>query len=236
MRKPSAEHGMSRDTPLMQEADTRDEREAIGVASFILSLRAKGIRDTALLRAMELVPREVFAPRRYTDLAKTDVALPLACGQTMTGPATVAAMLLALGVEPGQRILEVGTGSGYVTALLAKLGAVVTSVERFNTLATSAAQHLKIVEAGKVQIEVGDGLATRMRDRFDRILLNGARPEIPDNMMSLLGPGARLVGALAMNGAPRLIRIERLADGELQHNVGAPLRISPLVTGIAATL
>ena len=82
-------------------------------------------------------------PRRFTDLARTDVALPLPCGQTMTGPVTVAAMLLALGVQPGQRILEVGTGSGYVTALLARLGAEVTSVERFNTLAESAAQHLK---------------------------------------------------------------------------------------------
>lgn len=227
---------MTRDGPFMHEADTRDEQEAIGVASFILSLRAKGIRDTALLRAMELVPREVFAPRRFTDLAKTDVALPLPCGQTMTGPATVAAMLLALGVGPGQRILEVGTGSGYVTALLAKLGADVTTVERFNTLAESAAQHLKIVQAGKVRIEVGDGLAARVRDRFDRILLNGAQPEIPDSVTSLLGPGARLVGALAVDGAPRLIRIERLADGELQRSLGAPLRISPLVTGIAATL
>jgi protein-L-isoaspartate(D-aspartate) O-methyltransferase len=185
---------------------------------------------------MELVPREVFAPRRFTDLAKTDVALPLPCGQTMTGPATVAAMLLALGVGPGQRILEVGTGSGYVTALLARLGADVTTVERFNTLAESAAQHLKIVEAGKVRIEVGDGLAARVRDRFDRILLNGSRPEIPDSVTSLLGPGARLVGALAVDGAPRLIRIERLADGELQRSLGVPLRISPLVTGIAATL
>ena len=227
---------MSRNMPFLSDADIRDEQEAIGVASFILSLRAKGIRDTALLRAMELVPREVFAPRRFTDLAKTDVALPLACGQTMTGPTTVAAMLLALGVAPGQRILEVGTGTGYVTALLAKLGAEVTTVERFNTLAESAAQHLKIVEAGKVRMEVGDGLAIRVRERFDRILLNGARAAIPEAVTSLLGPGGRLVGALTVEGAPHLVRIERLADDELKQSTGGLLRISPLVTGIAATL
>ena len=227
---------MSRNMPFLSDEDIRDEQEAIGVASFILSLRAKGIRDTALLRAMELVPREVFAPRRFTDLAKTDVALPLACGQTMTGPTTVAAMLLALGVAPGQRILEVGTGTGYVTALLAKLGAEVTTVERFNTLAESAAQHLKIVEAGKVRMEVGDGLATRVRERFDRILLNGARAAIPETVTSLLGPGGRLVGALTVEGAPHLVRIERLADDELKQSTGGLLRISPLVTGIAATL
>ncbi|MBD2748682.1 methyltransferase domain-containing protein [Microvirga sp. BT688] len=228
---------MNQDLPYWPEADdARGEQAAIGAASFILSLRAKGIRDTALLRAMELVPREVFAPRRFTDLARTDVALPLPCGQTMTGPATVAAMLLALGVQPGQRVLEVGTGSGYVTALLARLGAEVTSVERFNTLAAAAAQHLKIVEAGKVRLEVGDGLATRVRDRFDRILLNGARPELPEALMPLLGPGGRLVGALTVEGMPRLVKVERNADGELTQSLGAQLRISPLVTGIAATL
>jgi protein-L-isoaspartate(D-aspartate) O-methyltransferase len=228
---------MSQDLPFLPEADdARSEQAAIGAASFILSLRAKGIRDTALLRAMELVPREVFAPRRFTDLARTDVALPLPCGQTMTGPATVAAMLLALGVQPGQRVLEVGTGSGYVTALLARLGAEVTSVERFNTLAAAAAQHLNIVEAGKVRLEVGDGLAARVRDRFDRILLNGAHPDLPEALMPLLGPGGRLVGALTVEGMPRLVKIERDADGELTQSLGAQLRISPLVTGIAATL
>jgi len=199
------------------EAGARSEQEAIGVASFILSLRAKGIRDTALLRAMELVPRDVFAPRRFRDLSRTDVALPLPCGQTMTAPGTVATMLLALGVAPGQRVLEIGTGTGYVTALLAHLGAEVTSVERFNTLADSAAQHLKIVEAGRVRVEVGDGLAVRVRERFDRILLNG-------------------VGALAEDGTPRLVQVDRLPDGEFSRSLGAPLRISRLVTGIAATL
>ena len=227
---------MNQDLPFLPEAENRGEREAIGAASFILSLRAKGIRDTALLRAMELVPREVFAPRRFTDLARTEVALPLPCGQTMTGPATVAAMLLALGVQPGQRVLEVGTGSGYVTALLARLGADVTSVERFNTLAESAAQHLKIVEAGKVRLEVGDGLAVRVRERFDRILLNGACQVIPEPVTALLAPGSRLVGALTVDGMPHLVRIDRDAEGELTQNLGASLRISPLVTGIAATL
>ncbi|HZH06584.1 MAG TPA: methyltransferase domain-containing protein [Lautropia sp.] len=222
--------------PFYSEAGARDEQEAIGVASFILSLRAKGIRDTALLRAMELVPRDVFAPRRFRDLSRTDIALPLPCGQTMTAPGTVAAMLLALGIAPGQRVLEIGTGSGYVSALMAHLGAEVTTVERFHTLADSAAQHLKIVEAGRVRVEVGDGLAARVRDRFDRILLNGARPEIPAALTSLLGPGGRLVGALMQEDAPRLIRVDRLQDGEFSQTLGAPLRISRLVTGIAATL
>ncbi|NIX77247.1 protein-L-isoaspartate O-methyltransferase family protein [Microvirga terricola] len=216
-------------------ADCRED-EAIGVASFILSLRARGIRDTAVLRAMELVPREVFAPRRFSDLSRTDVALPLPCGQTMTSPGTVATMLVALGLGQGQRVLEVGTGSGYVTAVLAKLGAEVHSVERFSTLAESAAQHLKIVDAGKVRIEIGDGLATRPRERFDRILLNGAVAEIPHAVTTLLGMGGRLVGALTLEGLPRLVRIDKLEGGEFRQELGAPLRLSPLVPGAATTL
>jgi protein-L-isoaspartate(D-aspartate) O-methyltransferase len=213
----------------------RAEVDAVEVASFILSLRARGIRDTAVLRAMELVPRELFAPRRFADLARTDVALPLPCGQTMTAPSTVATMLVAIGVAPGGRLLEVGTGSGYVTALLVRLGAQVLSVERFATLAGSATERLKIVGAN-AQIETGDGLAARRRDRFDRILLNGAGLDVPAAVASLLAPGGRLVGARTIDGVPRLLRIDRLAGGELRQELGAALRLSPLVAGTASAL
>src|SRR5215217_5296738 len=194
-------------------ADSRREEAAVGAATFVLSLRARGIRDIRLLRAMELVPREVFAPRRFADLSRTDVALPLPCGQTMTAPRTVAAMLLALGVEEGQRVLEIGTGSGYVSALLARLGGAVHSLERFATLAESAVGHLKVAGATGVRVEIADGLAPRPRERFDRILLNGTATAIPDSLTSLLAPTGRLVGALPLDGAPRLVRVERLADG-----------------------
>jgi protein-L-isoaspartate(D-aspartate) O-methyltransferase len=223
--------------PIPYDASDRAEEQAVGTAAFILSLRARGIGDTAVLRAMELVPREVFAPRRFSDLARTDVALPLPCGQTMTAPGTVAVMLMALGVEAGARALEIGTGSGYVTALLVRLGAQVHSVERFCSLVESAVQHLKIVEAGSAaSIEVGDGLAERPRERFDRILLNGAGLSIPPSVTALLAPGGRLVGAITIEGTPRLVRIERLADGQLRQELGANLRLSPLLAGTAESL
>lgn len=216
---------------------SRLEAQAVGAASFILSLRARGIRDTGVLRAMELVPRGVFAPRRFGDLARADVALPLPCGQTMTAPGTVAAMLVALGVEPGQRVLEIGTGSGYVTALLQRLGAVVVTVERFATLARAAEEHLKVAGATEgVRIETGDGLAPRARERFDRILLNGSVPSMPEIFAPLLGPGGRLVGALAQDGAPRLLRFDKGQDGEMREDLGTSLRIAPLLPGVAQTL
>ena len=151
--------------------------------------KSTGIRDTTVLRAMELVPREIFAPRRFTDLARKDVALPLPCGQTMTVPRTVASMLVALGVEPHHRVLEIGTGSGYVTALLARLGRGVVSVERFGTLAEERRRHPRCGRHRRgVRIETGDGLAPRPRERFDRILVNGAAPAIPSSLASLLAP------------------------------------------------
>jgi protein-L-isoaspartate(D-aspartate) O-methyltransferase len=223
--------------PPPMSAPIRTEDGAVEAASFILSLRAKGIGDTAVLRAMELVPREVFAPRRFADLARADVALPLPCGQTMTSPGTVAAMLVALGVQSGHRIFELGTGSGYVTALLVRLGAQVQSIERFATLAQSAAEHLKIVgAAGAARIETGDGLSPRARERFDRILLNGARPSVPEAVADLLNPGGRLVGAITRDGLPRLVRVERGPDGELRQEVGGGLRLSPLLAGTASAL
>jgi protein-L-isoaspartate(D-aspartate) O-methyltransferase len=224
-------------TVLVNPPGGRGEEEAIEAASFILSLRAKGIRDIAILRAMELVPREVFAPRRFSDLARTDVALPLPCGQTMTAPGTVASMLVALGMREGDRVLEIGTGSGYVTAVLARLGARLQSVERFTTLAESAFEHLKIVDAAAaVQLETGDGLAPRSDELFDRILLNGALVSIPPAVTGILAPGGRLVGALTLAGLPRLVRVDRAADGALHQELGAGLRISPLVPGAAAAL
>jgi protein-L-isoaspartate(D-aspartate) O-methyltransferase len=175
------------------------DREAVGAATFVLGLRARGIRDTEVLRAMELV-------------------------------------LAALGVEAGQRILEIGTGSGYVTALLVRLGAQVVTVERYGSLAESAVGHLKAAGVNtSVRMEVADGLAQRPRERFDRILLNGARPQVPATLTPLLGPGGRLVGAVTVEGAPRLVRVDRV-EGETREEIGAPLRISPLVSGAAISL
>src|SRR3712207_4029733 len=200
-----------------------------------MALRARGIRDTAVLGAMERVRRELFAPRRFADLARTDVSLPLPCGQTMTAPSTVAAMLVALGAEGGQKVLEIGTGSGYVTALLARMGCRIVTVERYEALAEEAQIRLGIAGLdGDVEIGVGNGLRLDLQgERFDRVLVNGALPAMPAAVTDLLTDGGRLVGGLSVDGFPRLVRIER-QEGGLTHVLGGPLRLSPLVGGRAA--
>lgn len=211
--------------------------QTVGTAAFVLGLRARGIRHTAVLGAMERVPRDLFAPRRFADLSRSDVALPLPCGQTMTAPGTVATMLVALAPEAGHRVLEIGTGSGYVTALLAKLGCRVQTIERYASLADSAWSRLLLAGASdRVVLEVGDGLEPCLEARFDRILVNGAVPTLPASLTSLLAPGARLVGALTVEGFPRLVRVERFVDGHLVQEVGSSLRVAPLATGRAASL
>lgn len=218
--------------------DVEAAPEAVEAAAFVLALRARGIRDTSVLGAMERVPRELFAPTRFGDLSRSDVALPLPCGQTMTAPGVIATMLVALGAGEGERVLEIGTGSGYVTALLAKLGCTVHSVERYATLADSAAARLRIAGlGGAVKLFVGDGLSPpEARAQFDRVLVNGALTALPAHLSSLVAPGGRLVGALLVDRLPRLLVLERAADGTLTQDLGAPLRLSVLAQGAAAFL
>src|SRR3954451_16620698 len=167
-------------TLLSQQARHADH-QAVEAAAFILALRARGVRNTAVRGAMERARRELFAPRRFADLARTDVALPLPCGQTMTAPSVVATMLVALGAETGGRALEIGTGSGWVTAALVKLGCRVHTVERYATLAESAAARFAVAGvAGAITLNVGDGLAAGAGGgRCARPPGDGATPSAP---------------------------------------------------------
>ncbi len=206
--------------------------------AFLLSLRAQGVRDIAVLRAMEKVARERFAPSRFADLARQDVSVPLPCGQTMTAPHTVAAMLGALEMAPGARVLEIGAGSGYVAALLAAMGGEVVSLERYRTLALAAHERLAGSGFGKlVDLRHGDGLqADRTLGRFDRILMNGVVDEVPETLLARLSPGGRLVGALRVDGVCLRAVMTRQGDGGVSQAVGPALRLSPLATGVALAL
>ncbi|MGX5735901.1 protein-L-isoaspartate O-methyltransferase family protein [Bosea thiooxidans] len=206
--------------------------------AFLLSLRARGVRDLALLRAMERVPRDRFAPARFADLAREDVSVPLPCGQTMTAPHTVANLLGALDMQQGARVLEVGTGSGYVSALLAALGGEVVSLERYRSLALAA--HERVSGSGfgsHVDLRHADGFQPdRTLGRFDRILVNGVTHSVPEALLMRLAPGGRLVGALRVEGAARRVVVTRLDEGQFDHAAGPALRLPPLIPGISRAL
>ncbi|MFC0219178.1 protein-L-isoaspartate O-methyltransferase [Pseudochelatococcus lubricantis] len=243
----------------MSQADSHQpDRTAEETVAFLLALRERGIRDTALLRAMEMAPRPLFAPRRFSDLARADISLPLPCGQTMTAPGIIATMVMALKVAPRHRIFEVGTGSGYVTAVLARLGAQVISVERYRTLALAATERLATIGLANALVLPGDGLSAAdvAGQRLDRILLNGTiASEFPAPLLASLNPGGVLVGAQVIGGESRLVRVTRralpeaapaepgaggqqlLEEGpEFTQEILGPVRLPPLAHGVARVL
>jgi protein-L-isoaspartate(D-aspartate) O-methyltransferase len=190
---------------------------------FVLGLRVRGIADVNVLRALELVPREAFAPHKYRDLALRDVALPIACGQTMPEPFLVARMIEALRVEPGQRVLEIGTGSGYATAILASLGAKVVSYERFKTLAHAAQTRLAQLAPANVSVVWGDGLALAADSGpYDRILVHGVLNQEPDHFLELLADGGVIVAGRRQEGVAKqeaVTKIVRYAHKQSGLNV-----------------
>lgn len=178
-REFSAEAALSDDTAL---------------ARFILDLRSRGITDPALLDAFERVPRAQFVPNVPPHLIYAPVSLPLPCGEEATDPFTLARHLLLLDVRPGLRVLEIGAGSGFLSAILARLGAAVTSFERYRTLVRSAENAFRGAGIGSVNLLFGDGL-TRLDlpHGFDRIIVNGALEIVPPHLLERLnGSGVAL--------------------------------------------
>jgi protein-L-isoaspartate(D-aspartate) O-methyltransferase len=154
---------------------------------FVLDLRRRGIMDAAVLRAMEEVPRDKFVMPAHVRSAYLDRAMPIACGQTISQPFVVAYMTEQLEVAPAHHVLEVGTGSGYQAAILSRLAARVTSIERYRTLADSARIRLKALRYDNVDIIVGDGMAgVPNRAPFDRVIVTAAAVTVPQALVDQL--------------------------------------------------
>jgi protein-L-isoaspartate(D-aspartate) O-methyltransferase len=207
-------------------------------AALLLKLRTQGIRNTDILRAIETVPRETFVPYQLADLAQRDLPLPIACGQTMSEPSLVARMLEALDVHRDHRVLEVGTGSGYVTAMLAILAKQVVSVERFHTLASGARTRLQGLGFKNVEIICGDGLAADLTGRFDRILVHLAFAEAPASLIDLLAPDSVLLyGRSSGEGSgTRLIRLARNSEGAAEETDHGACMLPKPIAGVATAL
>jgi protein-L-isoaspartate(D-aspartate) O-methyltransferase len=192
-------------------------------------LRRRDIADERVLRAMERVPRERFVPPDLRARAYDDAALPIGGGQTISQPYMVAAICAALALRGDERVLDVGTGSGYQAAVLSELAAEVDTIERLPELAEQARANLASAGYERVRVHVGDGSrGLPERAPFDAIAVAAAAPELPQTLYEQLKPRGRLVVPVGERGVQQLEVIVRSPEGPaVVHSV--PCRFVPLV-------
>jgi protein-L-isoaspartate(D-aspartate) O-methyltransferase len=194
-------------------------------------LERRGIRDTRVLDAMGRVPREKFVLPDDAPLAYSDQALPIDCGQTISQPYMVALMTEALQLSGSERVLEIGTGSGYQTAILAELAAEVVSIERWPELSEQAAQRLAELGYRNVELRVGDGaLGAPDRAPFDRILITAAAAACPPALWEQLREGGILVGPFG-DREEQWLESHRKIGGKAVVEYHVPCRFVPFVIG-----
>lgn len=192
-------------------------------------LRRRGIADARVLEAMARVPREEFVPPPIADRAYDDAALPIGYGQTISQPFIVAAMCELLALEGSERVLDVGTGSGYAAAVLDELAASVVSIERVAPLAERARGALGRSGHAGVEVRVGDGTrGAPDRAPFDAISVAAATERVPPALYDQLAVGGRIVLPRGRSGAQRLVRILRTEDGAVE-TASLACRFVPLV-------
>jgi len=203
----------------------QDERERM-VENQIVK---RGIRDKRVLSAMRSVPRHLFLPAGARDWAYVDGPLRIGCGQTISQPYIVALMTELLDVKPDQRVLDVGTGSGYQAAILGTLAAEVHSIERHPELAASAKEQLKTLGFNNVTVHVGDGTqGLESMAPYDRILVAAAAPSVPDPLLLQLTDGGRLIIPIGSRFSQTLEVWDR--SGEKYHRkANIPVVFVPLI-------
>ena len=212
----------------MLEAIARDARETGDKTG-------RPVFGDAVMEAMRTVPRATFVPEAEKPFAYENRPLPIGYGQTISQPFVVALMTELLEVEPGARILEVGTGCGYQTAVLCALGATVHSVEVVEPLATTAAARLKALGYAQATVRAGDGHEGWPEEApFDRIIVTAAAPSVPAVLVAQLRPGGRLVIPVGRAAeTQQLQRLEKRVDGSCEAKTVLPVAFVPLTRGQA---
>jgi len=192
-------------------------------------LVARGISDPAVLQAMQEVPRERFVPESIRDAACDDRALPVGNGQTISQPYIVAYMTEKLQVRPGHRVLEIGTGTGYQTAILHRVGAEVYSIERIAHLHESARQRLADLGFGPVHLRCGDGtLGWPEHAPYDRIIVTAGAPETPASLVEQLAEAGRIVIPIGRRDYQVLVCVEK-REGRTVETTLVPCRFVGLI-------
>jgi len=205
----------------------------------VMDLRAKGIRDVRVLEALETTPREEFVSKPFLDQAYEDQALPISCGQTISQPYIVAFMTEQLKVKERSKVLEIGTGSGYQTAILSKLCRRVYTIERYRTLSMQAQARFEKLALRNITTLVGDGYkGWPQQAPFDHIIVTAAAPEVPQALADQLSETGIMIIPVEEDvtgsrpGNQVLLKVERDGDS-FKETVLLRVRFVPLVKGIA---
>lgn len=190
-------------------------------ARLVEELRDLGIRDMAVLAAVAQTPRHLFVPEALRNRAYENAALPIGKHQTISHPSTHARNLEAVGLQGRERVLEVGTGSGYQTALLSRLADQVISIERIAALADLARSALQEAGCVNVTVLVGDGtLGRRSLAPFDAIIVSAAGASPPKPLIEQLADGGRLVMPICRDSGQELVKFTRAGDGLVEQSMG----------------
>ena len=193
------------------------------------TLRQKGITDLSVLRAVELTPRHAFVPTGVRHRAYEDAALPIGNGQTISQPSLHARYLELLRLSGRERVLEIGTGSGYQTVLLSHLVEQVFSVERIPALLQAAREVIQRLGAKNVSLLLGDGtIGWRDYGPYDAILVSAAGPDVPTPLLEQLAPGGRLLVPVG-RGGEQVLRMYRRTDTGIEASELGAVRFVPLV-------
>ncbi len=200
----------------------------------IMSLRNQGIKDTAVLAAIERVPRASFINKAFAERAYADQALPIECGQTISQPYIVAYMTEKLELDDRMKVLEIGTGSGYQAAVLSHLCRRVYTIERYRTLLRQAEKRFAELGITNITSMSGDGLkGWPAQAPFDRIIVTAAADEIPQELCNQLKPGGKMILPLKDdNHNQMLVLLDKTEDGFAEKRL-IPVRFVPLVAGAA---
>jgi len=212
-----------------------DGRE--GFAYFLLRLRGKGIVAKSLISAFEATPRQGFVPDRWQNVAWAEGMIPIECGEAIEGPDLQAEIIASLAIEPGHRVLEIGTGSGFTAAVMARLAAKVITVERYKTLTEQARQRfeaLALTNAFVRQADGSQGLAAE--GPFDRFVVWAAFDSMPRSFADQLSSGGVMISPIGPDeGVQTLTKLTKIGSRFEREDIGT-VRLQPIVKSVAAVI
>ncbi|MGB3244970.1 MAG: protein-L-isoaspartate(D-aspartate) O-methyltransferase [Sulfitobacter sp.] len=214
----------------MNEAASPDAERKM---QFLYALRSKGVTDARVLNAMEAIDRGPFIKGLFAERAYEDMPLPIACGQTISQPSVVGLMTQALEVSPRDKVLEIGTGSGYQAAILSKLARRVYTIDRHRRLVREAREIFDMLDLGNITAISADGsFGLPEQAPFDRIIVTAAAEDPPGPLLAQLKEGGIMVLPVGQSDAVQhLIRVRKTADG-LEYDELRAVRFVPLLEGL----